>query len=226
MKVLIIEDNLEVVEAVSLIFQIRWPEAKVVYANMGEVGLKMVETEKPEIVILDLGLPDTDGLNVLKDVRLFSRVPVLVLTARADESDIVKALDAGADDYLRKPFRQMELLSRVQALTRRYEASVRGGALVYGTFLFKPESGEIQWGNKRINLTRTESQILYNLMKSAGQVVTTSSLVEAIKDGNADPVNSLRVHIRRLREKLESNPDDPRLILTRSGVGYQMIKPG
>lgn len=119
MKILIIEDDQEIVDAVSLAFQIRWPEDNLVSTHLGEKGLEMVESENPDVVILDLGLPDISGFEVLKQTRLFSDVPILILMVRADEADIVKGLEWGADDYVVKPIRQLELLSRIKALTRR-----------------------------------------------------------------------------------------------------------
>ncbi len=123
MKVLIIEDDREIIEAISLAFQIRWPEAKVVSTHCGANGAELVESETPDIVILDLGLPDVNGFEVLRQIRLFSHVPVVILTVRTDEADIVKGLEWGADDYITKPFRQLELLARVKALIRRQRPS-------------------------------------------------------------------------------------------------------
>jgi DNA-binding response OmpR family regulator len=119
MKILVIEDDQQIVEAITLAFQIRWPEAKLVSTQQGEKGIELVESEKPDIVILDLGLPDINGYDVLKQIRMFSDIPILILTARTEESDIVKGLEWGADDYMIKPFHQLELLSRIKALTRR-----------------------------------------------------------------------------------------------------------
>ncbi|MFC1860183.1 response regulator transcription factor [Chloroflexota bacterium] len=111
MKVLIIEDDPEIVEVISLAFQIRWPEVKLVSTNLGEKGVELVESESPDVVILDLGLPDISGYDVLKEIRAFSTVPILILTVRGEETDVVRGLEWGADDYMVKPFRQLELLS-------------------------------------------------------------------------------------------------------------------
>ena len=123
MKVLIVEDDKEIVDAITLAFQIRWPEAKVVSTRLGRKGVELVESENPDIVILDLGLPDISGFEVLNQTRLFSHVPIIILTVRADEADVVKGLEWGADDYILKPFRQLELLARVKALIRRQTPS-------------------------------------------------------------------------------------------------------
>lgn len=225
MKVLIIEDDEQIVEAIALAFQIRWPKAKVISTHQGEKGVEMVESEEPDVVILDLGLPDISGFEVLKQIRLFSNVPILILTVRVEESDIVKGLEWGADDYVVKPFRQLELLSRVKALTRRRVASDRESPIVCGLLSFNPSACQLTYGGKEISVTPTEGRILYHLMKNAGQVVTHSSLAETVwgldYPGAAD---SLKVYIRRLREKIEVDSSQPQLILTKAGIGYMLTR--
>jgi two-component system, OmpR family, response regulator VicR len=227
MKILVIEDDRQIVEAIALAFQIRWPEAQLISTQQGEKGVELVEKEKPDIVVLDLGLPDINGYDVLKQIRLFSDIPILILTARTEESDIVKGLEWGADDYMIKPFRQLELLSRIRALTRRRSNTDSETPKVLGAFSFNPATGQLTDGHKEISLTPTEGRILNHLMRNAGQVVTHSSLADAVW-GNDYPgsADSLNVYIRRLREKLEFDPQQPQLILTKSGIGYIMIKPG
>ncbi len=212
MKVLIVEDDKEIVDAITLAFQIRWPEAKV------------VSTENPDIVILDLGLPDISGFEVLSQIRLFSHVPIIILTVRSDEADVVKGLEWGADDYILKPFRQLELLARVKALIRRQSPNDEE-ELVSGQLHLDATSGQLRCDGKEIALTITESRILAHLMRNAGHVVTHSSLAEAVW-GNDYPgaADSLKVHIRRLREKIESSPSQPKFILTKAGVGYFLAK--
>ena len=226
MKVLVIENDRGIVEAISLAFQIRWPEARLISTNLGEEGIELVETEKPDVVILDLGLDDISGFDVLKQVRLFSSVPILILTVRADETDIVKGLEWGADDYVVKPFRQLELLSRIKALTRRQGPFATETPLVCGNLRLDPATRQLYLNEKEVDLTPTESAIISHLMKNAGRVVTHSSLAESVwEDDYPDAANSLKVYIRRLREKLETDPAHPRIILTKTGVGYQMTRP-
>jgi len=226
MKVLVIENDRGIVEAISLAFQIRWPEARLISTNLGEEGLELVETEKPDVVILDLGLDDISGFDVLKQVRLFSSVPILILTVRADETDIVKGLEWGADDYVVKPFRQLELLSRIKALTRRQGPITAETPLVCGNLRLEPATRQLYLNEKEVNLTPTEGAIISHLMKNAGRVVTHSSLAESVwEDDYPDAANSLKVYIRRLREKLETDPGHPKIILTKTGVGYQMTRP-
>ncbi|MFQ5759188.1 MAG: response regulator transcription factor, partial [Candidatus Bathyarchaeia archaeon] len=140
MKVLIIEDDQAIVEAITLALQLSWPESKLVSTNLGQRGTELVESENPDVVILDLGLPDTSGFEVLKQIRLFSSVPILILTVRSDEADIVKGLEWGADDYVVKPFRQLELLSRIKLVTRRRGSLAKETPLVCGKLRFEPST--------------------------------------------------------------------------------------
>ncbi len=225
-KVLIIEDNEEIVEAVSLAFQIRWPQVRIISTDKGEEGIGLVESESPDMVILDLGLPDISGFEVLKHVRLFSTVPVVILTVRGEEADIVKGLEWGADEYIVKPFRQLELLARVKALMRRESAMEEDSSIVCGPLHFDPSTRIVYHGERQISLTYTESVILLQLMRNAGNVVTHVNLAEKLwGDDYPDAAASLKVHIRRLREKIEPAPSHPGLILTKAGIGYLLAKP-
>jgi len=225
MKVLVVEDDKEIVDAISLAFQIRWPEAKVVSTRLGQKGVELVETEAPDIVILDLGLPDINGFEVLRQIRLFSNVPTIILTVRSDESDVVKGLEWGADDYITKPFRQLELLARVKSLIRRHSPAEEEW-LTFGPLRLDPITGQLHIGEKEIALTVTENHILSHMMRNAGRVVTHSNLAEAVwGDDYPGATDSLKVHIRRLREKIEKDPGKPSIILTKTGVGYFLSKP-
>jgi len=226
-KILVIEDDVQIVEAISLAFQIRWPEAKFMSTLQGEMGIKMVEEEKPDVVILDLGLPDINGFEVLKQIRAFSNIPILILTARTEESDIIKGLEWGADDYMIKPFRQLELLSRIKALTRRNSGAENETSITTGNLSLNPATGQLHYADKTINLTPTEGRMLQHFMRNAGQVVTHNSLAGIIWGENyPGSADSLKVYIRRLREKLESDPEQPQLILTKPGIGYILVKLG
>ncbi|MFC1860570.1 response regulator transcription factor [Chloroflexota bacterium] len=225
MKVLIIEDDREIVDVISLAFRIRWSEVKLVSTHIGERGVEMVESENPDVVILDIGLPDISGFEVLQQIRLFSEVPILILTVRAEESDIVKGLELGADDYMVKPFRQLELLSRVQALTRRSGQSPNQPPMVYGQLRLLPSTRQLFKGDTEIKVTPTEASIMEHLMKNSGQVVTYSSLSEAVWGPDyPDYTASLRVYMRRLRQKIEEDPEDPHILHTRSGTGYSLAE--
>ena len=227
LKVLIIEDQPIIVEIVSLALRMRWPEANVVTTNLGEKGIELVEVEVPDVVILDLGLPDMDGFEVLKQVRLFSTVPIIILTVREEEHDIVKGLEWGADEYIVKPFRQLELMARVQALLRRKNVPSGETHLVYGPFQLDLSRHRLVIGKRDISLTNTEALILYHLMKNAERVVTISRLTEILWGGDyAGAADAIRVYIRRLRTKIEANPSHPEFIHTSPGLVYTLKKIG
>jgi two-component system response regulator VicR len=221
--ILVVEDNEEVVEAIKLTLGIRWPEAKVLTTGRGVEALEIVAIEKPEIVILDLGLPDISGFDVLKRLRTFSNVPVIVVTVRGDEADIVRGIELGANDYIVKPFRQLELLARVYNQIRSKAINQDDSPLFSGQLTLFPSTHEVNVGLKRIQLTPIESNILSSLLRNIGQVVTHTALATAVW-GEYYPgaTQSLKVHVRRLRQKLEANPSSPKFILTKAGVGYYL----
>ncbi|MDD5287814.1 MAG: response regulator transcription factor [Dehalococcoidales bacterium] len=226
MTILIIEDDKEITEVIRLALEIRWPEAKLVTTHLGNEGVRLTESEKPDVVLLDLGLPDTSGYDVLKEIRTFTNVPVLILTVRGEEADIIRGLEWGADDYMIKPFRQMELLARIRALVRRGAPALSGKTIVCGELSFNPETRQTFFRQEEIELTNTEGIILYELMKNTGQVVPHSRLAEVVWGGELPTsTESLRVYIRRLREKIETDPQNPRIIVTKSGIGYSLNEP-
>jgi two-component system KDP operon response regulator KdpE len=226
MKALIIEDDPEIVESVSLAFRLRWPDAQLTSTKMGERGLELVESEHPDIVILDLGLPDISGFDVLRQIRLFSSVPIIILTVRGDDADIVKGLEWGADDYIVKPCGQLELLARVNARIRDDIHSPEAVPISFGPLQFSPLTRHLSYGEKDIRLTAIEAHILHHLMRNAGHVATYSSIARDVwGDDYPGSVDSLRVHVSRLRSKIEANPGNPQLILNKLGVGYFLAKP-
>ncbi|GAG30621.1 unnamed protein product, partial [marine sediment metagenome] len=210
---------------VSVAFQMRWPEAQLISSSLGEEGLELVETENPDLVILDLGLPDTSGFEVLRQIRLFSSVPVVILTVRADEADMVKGLEWGADDYVVKPFRQLELLARLKVQLRKQIPPGEEAPITCGSLRLDPSTYQLTYGGKEISLTIVEGRIMQHLMQNAGHVITHSRLAEAVwEEDHPGAVDSLRVYIRYLREKLEEDPSHPQLILTKVGIGYLLAK--
>jgi two-component system KDP operon response regulator KdpE len=225
MKALIIEDDPEIVESVSLAFQMGWPETQLVSTHLGKKGLEMVETENPNIIILDLGLPDMGGFEVLKQTRLFSTVPIIILTAKTEESNIVKGLEWGADDFIVKPCGQLELLARIKARVREKNNHNDEIPVSYGLLRFNPLTRQFFNSGKEIKLTAIESHIIHCLMKNGGRVTTYVRLAENVwGDDYPGSVDSLRVHIRRLREKIESDSAHPQIIITKSGIGYSIAK--
>ncbi len=226
MKVLIIEDNAEVVEAVSLCLQIRWPDADISFAYGGLTGVQMVESQNYDIVLLDINLPGINGFEVLKRIRSFSTVPVIILTVRGWEEDQVEGLELGADDYIVKPFRPRELVSRVNSVLRRVNTAAIGAenhTLVRGAIKLLLNSNEVEMGEDKIKLTPTECKVLYAMMKNDGQTLSSKTLLTEIlgrEDGNTEII---RTYIRRLRSKLKDSP--PSIILNDRGGGYRFVTP-
>ena len=221
-----IEDDQEIVEFVSLAFKVGSPEVELLSTNIGEEGIELVEKESPDIVILDLGLPDIDGFEVLKQIRLFSTVPIIILTVRGEEPDIVRGLEWGADEYVVKPFGQMELLARVKTLLKRQHPTTEEPPFYHGPICFYPSTGQLIMAGEDVSLTRTESLILQHLIRNTGRVVTHSSLAETLwGEDYPGSIDAIRVYIRRLRGKLETDPGRPQLILTKAGIGYSIAKP-
>ena len=219
---LIIEDNEDIVQAVSLAFQIRWPNITIFSTASGEKGVLKVEDNNPSFVIVDLNLPDINGFEVIKEIRAFSKVPVIVLSVRSSEADIVRALELGADDYVLKPFHQLELTSRVNAQLRHGEAG-EGECLILGDYSLDLAERVLSVDNQSISLTRIESIVLETLFNRAGHVVSHTTLAEQIwGDTHPSTVRNVRIHIKRLRNKLEKEGGIIYLIQTKPGVGYSV----
>ncbi len=220
MNILIIEDDENIVEALTIAFQMRWPEAHIISVGSGRQGVERVRSEVVDVVILDLGLPDTSGFEVLKRIRQFCDVPIIILTVTADESSIVKGLELGADDYLVKPVGQLQLIARVQAHLRRQLAQGRA-TLICGPLRLELATAQVFCNAKKVYLTPTEYRILHCLMQNRGSLVSHDTLAEVV--WNADypgAINAIKVYIRRLRQKIESDPSKPEIILTRAGIGH------
>jgi len=221
MKLLIIEDDQDIVDFITTIFHVGWPEACVLSTHLGKDGVAIVEEAKPDIVLLDLGLPDISGFEVLKHVRLFSAIPIIVVSVRGEEQDIVKGLDLGADEYITKPFRQMELLARVRSILRRHEPITEDLSVSYGPMHFGQTLLDLIYKDRQVSLTHTEARIMYTLIEGKGQVVTVSKLAKSVWGSDyGNPSESIKVYIHRLRQKLEDDIQNPRLILNKPNIGY------
>ena len=229
MKVLVIEDNPEVLQSVQLCFELRWPGVTLLSAAEGQKGLEMTQTEQPDVVILDLGLPDTDGLEVLRQIRRFSSVPVMILTVRGEEMDKVKGLEMGADDYVVKPFAPAEFLSRIRALVRRSrmpELQPGEGPFVRGRLRIDFTAREVTLEGRPVKLTPSEHKLLYQLVRNEGRVMSNQALLEHVWGPDyASESDYINVYVQRLREKLEEDPRNPKMILSEGGVGYKFVGP-
>lgn len=190
----------------------------------GQRGLDRIKVGQVDLVILDLTLPDLDGLEVCREIRRSSRVPIIMLTARGDETDRIVGLELGADDYLPKPFNPRELLARIQAVLRRAEAGPSDAeVLIAGDLRIDLDRREAHLSERRLELTTTEFEILRTLVANAGRVVPRERLMALARgDEFASFERSVDVHVSHLRRKLGDDPKDPRLIKTVRGVGYVM----
>lgn len=196
---------------------------KVVEAETGNEGIVQAATTHPQLVILDLGLPDRDGLGVIKELRAWSDIPVIILSVRNSEEDIVKALDLGADDYLTKPFNTSELLARIRANIRRTQQNTEGGIFTNGNLSIDFSSRVVKKENKEVDLTNTEYLLLTFLAKNLGKVLTHNYLLKQIWGPSfVENTQYLRVFISQLRKKVEDDYSKPEIIVTESGVGYRM----
>jgi len=229
MKVLVIEDDPGIVEVVSLCFQLRWSGTAVISAADGRKGIDLVETETPDVVILDIGLPDIDGYQVLKEIRRFSDVPVLMLTVRSEDTDVAKGLELGADDYITKPFSHIELIARVQAVLRRSQGLAvtdEERPFSSGKLTVDFSRNEVLLHGRPVKLTSTERKLLYHLIRNEGRILSHETLLSKVwGDNYNDARDLLRVHIQHLRQKLGDNSDSPNIIVTEHGIGYKFIRP-
>jgi two-component system KDP operon response regulator KdpE len=229
MKILVVDDEPDVVESVRLGFMLQWRDVDVLGAGDGEPALDIVETEHPDIVLLDIGLPGIDGYEVLRQIRAFSDVPVVMLTARDDAMDKVKGLELGADDYVTKPFNHLELMARVRAVLRRHDLpppATRAPSFRSGELEVDFARGEARLRGERIDLTPTEYQLLYHLVRNAGHVLQHGTLLAKVWGREyVDETDYVRVYIRRLREKLGDDPEHPRYIQTERRLGYRFLPP-
>ena len=230
MKLLIVDDDADIVESVRLGFGLQWREVEVVSADNGEDALRVVEAERPDLVLLDVGLPGRSGYDVLRELRTFSEVPVVMLTARGETVDKVRGLELGADDYVTKPFDHLELLARVRAVLRRLDLkapTARVPSFRSGPLEVDYAGGEARLDGRRLELTPTEFRLLYHLVRNAGWTLTHETLLSRVWGREyTDELEYLRVYIRRLREKLGDDHEHPRFIRTERGRGYRFIAEG
>lgn len=196
---------------------------RVVTSSDGPGALTSARTERPDLIVLDLGLPGLDGLDVTRTLRKSSDVPIIMLTARAEEADRIVGLELGADDYLVKPFSPKELVARVRAVLRRVDASVEAPDLVRaGDLEIDTTRRTVSLNGRAIDLTATEFELLLHFARSPGRVFTRSQLLDALHGVAFESYErAIDAHIKNLRRKLESDPANPTHLLTVYGVGYK-----
>ena len=222
-RVLVVDDELQIRR--SLRVTLRTNGYDVDEAATGEAAIDAVAVRPPELIILDLGLPDVDGVEVTRRLREWTRLPIIVLSAMGDDEAKVRALDAGADDYVTKPLSVPELLARMRVALRRGARGIEAGDRVV-----RIEDVEIDLARRivtragaEVHLTPTEYGLVRFLAQNAGRVVTHGQLLRSVLgNGYEDAIGSLRVYIASLRRKLEADPSEPRLIVTEPGVGYRL----
>jgi two-component system KDP operon response regulator KdpE len=223
--VLIIEDELPIRRFLKPSLQSQG--FKVVEAGTGSEGLALASSHNPDLVLLDLGLPDMDGLEVLERLRKWAAAPVIILTARGKEKDKIAGLDAGADDYLTKPFDVGELMARIRVALRHAQRAKTGGKAdpVFEMPDLKVDLSArvVTVRGQEIHLTPNEYDLLACLVRHAGKVVTQKQILQEVwGPSGKDQVQYLRIYIYQLRRKIEADPDRPRTLLTESGVGYRL----
>jgi two-component system KDP operon response regulator KdpE len=226
-RVLVVDDEPQILRALRVNLAAR--SYQVVTAGTGKQALDVAAREHPDLIVLDLGLPDMDGVDVIRELRIWSPVPIVILSGRLNSSEKIRALDAGADDYVTKPFNVDELAARVRAVTRRRSATehlpiVRLGSVRVDLTKRKVarESGDSQSERADVRLTRTEWQLLDILLRNPGRLITQRELIRDIRGPNyEDAAHYLRQYMAQLRSKLEENPSRPRYLLTEPGMGYR-----
>lgn len=223
MKVLVVDEEPDVRKLVAMSFHMQQPTWEVIGAEDGPEALELIERERPTVVLLDIGLPEMSGFEVLKAIRLFSDVPVIMLTVRDDEVSKVHGLELGADDYVTKPFSHLELLARVRAVLRRTQTLplAHERPFVSGDIRVDFVRREVTVRGQPVALTSTEYRLLYHLVRNASQVMTHEALLARVWGREyTDEISYLKSYINRLRNKLEKDPHRPEYILTEYGVGY------
>ncbi|MGW9370004.1 response regulator [Streptomyces xanthophaeus] len=222
-KVLVVEDDAQLVRALKINLEARKFEVET--ASDGQEALRLAAVRTPDVILLDLGLPDMDGVDVIEEVRETSGVPILVLSARHTSEEKIRALDAGADDYVTKPFSMDELLARLRAAVRRREVPVPApeiAVVTTGDFTVVLVAKKVRRNDRNVRLTPTEWHLLEILISNPGRLISQRKLLLDIWGPTySEHTNYLRVYMAQLRRKLEADPSHPRHLITEPGMGYR-----
>jgi DNA-binding response OmpR family regulator len=226
MRVLVVDDDPDILEAVNICFALRWEDAELIEAPDGTTAIQRFRETNPDVVILDLNLPDIDGFQVCSTIRQTSDVPVIMLTARGGEVDKVKGLEMGADDYITKPFSHLELLARVRAVLRRYQLGAVGSdeqPFDKGPLHFNFAAHRVEYGGEQVPLTPLEWNLMYHLVKNYPNVVEHRTLLAKVWGREyIDEMDYLKVHVQRIRSKFGSVNAAADVISNERSVGYRL----
>ena len=220
-RVLVVDDESQIRRLLKITLEAAGFEVHL--AESAEETYRQATMARPQMIVLDLGLPDADGLDVLRKLRSWVTVPIIILSVRSSEQDIVGALDAGADDYLTKPFRGPELLARLRACLRRHQTSEQGALFTLGSLTVDLTARVVKKNGEQVKLTPTEYDLLALFVRNAGKVLTHRYILQQVWGPPFEEETQYsRVYVAQLRRKLEDNPNAPVLIKTESGIGYRL----
>ena len=221
LSILLVEDEKNICDFISTSLSAQ--DYRISTAHTGKEALPIITSQCPDLILLDLGLPDMDGMEIIRQVRTWSSVPIIVLSARTQEQEKVRALDLGADDYLTKPFNILELKARIKALLRRSGAlDAKKNRITAGELTVDTQERNVYKNGHPVELTAREFDLVELLMRNPNRVYSRENLLDLIwgYDEYRSDIRTVDVHIRRIREKLETNPAEPRYFMTKWGVGY------
>jgi two-component system, OmpR family, KDP operon response regulator KdpE len=228
MKILMVDDDPEILDAVTVGLQLQWQGATVLAASDGEQGLQVFYEQDPDVVVLDVTMPRKNGFEVLQDVRRVSDVPIIMLTARGEDTDQVRGLEQGADDYVTKPFSHLALLARIKAVLRRADLLQPTDALPdfqAGELAIHFQNHQVTLGGEPVKLTPVEFKLLYHLVRNVGRLMPHEALLDRVWGAGYGATHDyLKVYVSWLRAKLE-RPGGPRYIETERGLGYRFVRP-
>ncbi len=228
MKVLVFEHDKQVIKDISFCLEVRCPDVTVIAVTKGKRGIELVETESPDLVIVDSDLPDMPTLNIISKIREFSDVALIVLCEEKTGLERAKELEMGADDYIIKPFSPIEFLARIRALLRRIQIdgfNPQSLVTIGNELAINFATREVFLSGKRLNLTPIEYHLLSELVRNEGRVLTHGTLLEKVWGSEyADTPSFVKKYVHRLRSKIEPDANNPQMIVTERGIGYRFVK--